>query len=108
MTEQKIQTCFEIEELQQLLKQSPDQFTIIDVRSRDEYAEKHIPGAINIPLVELENRSNELSKQSLIITACGKGGGRSAEAAEKLKQRGFTKAIFLCGGTFGWYDAIKQ
>ena len=42
MTEQKIQTCFEIEELQQLLKQAPDQFTIIDVRSRDEYAEKHL------------------------------------------------------------------
>lgn len=90
-----------------MLKQSPDLVTIIDVRSREEYAEKHIPGAINIPLSELESRSYKLSNQAIIITACGKGGGRSAEAAEKLKQWGFSKAIFLCGGTFAWYDVIK-
>jgi len=90
-----------------LLKQSPDQITIIDVRSPDEYTDKHIPGAINIPLAELENRSNELSKQAIIITACGKGGGRSAQSAELLKQLGFVKANFLCGGTFGWYDALQ-
>ena len=108
MPEQKITPCFRIADLQQLKKQSPDQVTIIDVRNPEEYAAKHISGAINIPLGELENRSNELSKQSLIITVCGKGGGRSAAAAEKLKQQGFTKAIFLCGGTFGWYDTIKQ
>ena len=87
---------------------SPDRFIIIDVRSKEEYAEKHIPGAINIPLGDLESRSKELSKQTLLITTCGKGGGRSAQAAEKLKQWGFIKAIFLCGGTFGWYDAIKH
>lgn len=108
MPEQKIAACFAIADLQQLIKQSPDQVTIIDVRNPEEFADKHIPGATNIPLGELESRSNELSKHALIITACGKGGGRSAEAAEKLKQQGFTKAIFLCGGTFGWYDAIKQ
>ncbi len=102
-----MQDCFAIEDLQQLLKQSPDQFILVDVRTPEEYAAKHIPVAINIPLSELDIRSNELSKQSLIITVCGKGGGRSAAAAEKLQQWGFTKAIFLCGGTFGWYDAIK-
>ena len=88
MQEQKTQECFALAELQQLMKQSPDQLTIIDVRNPEEYAEKHIPGAINIPLGELESRSNELSKQAIIITACGKGGGRSAEAAEILKQLG--------------------
>ncbi len=114
MPEQKMQepmaiSCFAPAALQQMMKQSsPDQFTIIDVRNPDEYAEKHIPGAINIPLGELESRSMGLSKQSIIITACGKGGGRSAQGAEKLKQRGFIKAIFLCGGTFGWYNAIEQ
>ena len=94
-------------DLQQLLKQSPDQLTIIDVRNPEEYADKHIPDAINIPLDELASRLNELSKQSLIITACGKGGGRSAQAAEHLQQIGFTNATFLCGGTFGWYDDYK-
>ena len=105
MPEQKTQDCFALTDLQQLIKQSPDQIIIIDVRSPEEYAEKHIPHAINIPLGELESHSNELSKQSLIITACGKGGGRSAQGAELLKRLGFIKAKFLCGGTFGWYDS---
>ncbi len=99
-----MQNCFAIDKLQQLLKQSPEGIIIVDVRSQEEYAEKHIPGAINIPLGELGIRSGELSKESIIITACGKGGGRSAEAAEKLKQLGFSKTIYLCGGTFGWYS----
>lgn len=90
------------------MKQSPpDQLTIIDVRNPEEYADKHIQGAINIPLDELGSRSGELLKQAIIITACGKGGGRSAEAAALLKQEGFVNARFLCGGTFGWYDIYK-
>jgi rhodanese-related sulfurtransferase len=106
MAEQKIQECLDPAALQQMMKQSSaDQFTIIDVRNPDEYAEKHIPGAINIPLSKLEIRSMGLSKQTLIITVCGKGGGRSAQAAEKLKQLGFVKAIFLCDGTFLWYES---
>ena len=113
MPEQKIQEpiaigCFAIEELQQLLEQSPDQVIIIDVRSPEEFAEKHIPGAINIPLSELESRSGELSRQTTIITACGKGGGRSAQGAELLKQSGFINANYLCGGTFGWYEALHK
>jgi rhodanese-related sulfurtransferase len=104
MEEQKMQKCFATEQLHLLLKQSPDKLTIIDVRSPEEFAEKHIPGAINIPLAELENRSKELSKERTIITACGKGGGRSEQGAELLKQLGFNNANYLCGGTFGWYE----
>lgn len=107
MQDQKIQACIAVEKLQQLLRQSTDAIIIIDVRNPEEYAEKHIPGAINIPLSKLESGIMELSKQTTIITACGKGGGRSAQAAQLLKQFGFIKANFLCGGTFGWYDAYK-
>lgn len=105
MQEQNIQDCFAIADLRQLIKRSPDLVTIIDVRSPEEYDEKHIPGAINIPLGELESRSNNLLKQSMIITICGKGGGRSAQAAGLLNQLGVINAKFLCGGTFGWYDS---
>jgi rhodanese-related sulfurtransferase len=108
MQGQKIQEpiaigCFALEQLQQLIKQSPDLVTIIDVRSPEEFTEKHIPGAINIPLSVLESRSKELSKETIIITACGKGGGRSAQGAELLKQLCLSNANYLCGGTFGWY-----
>jgi len=105
MQEQKVQNCFALAELQQIIKQSPELVTIIDVRSPEEYAEVHIPGAVNIPLTELEKHLNELSIQALIITACGKGGGRSAEAAYLLRERGFIYTDFLCGGTFGWFEA---
>ncbi len=105
MQELKVPECFAPADLQQLMKQSsPDRFTIIDVRNPKEYAAKHIPGAINFPLNKLENRTKILSKQTIIITACGKGGGRSAQAAELLQRMGFSNARFLCGGTFGWYD----
>ena len=90
--------------LQQLIKQLPEWVTIVDVRTHEEYAEKHIPGAINIPLSGLESSSDKLSRDKFIVTTCGKGGGRSEQAAEILNQIGFTKARFLCGGTTGWYQ----
>jgi rhodanese-related sulfurtransferase len=104
MQEKKIQECFAIEQLQRLIKQSFDQLIIIDVRNPEEFTEKHIPGSINIPLSELERRSKELSKIAIIITVCGKGGGRSAQGAGLLKQLGFNNINYLCGGTFGWYE----
>ena len=76
---------------------------IIDVRNLDEYNEKHIPSAISIPLDRLEEIAGAFGKSKLYVTACGKGGGRSAEGAVKLQGLGFD-AIYLCGGTFGWFD----
>jgi rhodanese-related sulfurtransferase len=101
---QTIQECFAIKQLKKLLKRSPEKVVIIDVRNPDEFAEKHIPGAINIPLNELEVHTNEFSKDAMIFTTCGKGGGRSAYGAEILRQLGFSNAAFVCGGTFGWYE----
>ena len=93
------------QEQKKLLKQSsPDLLTIIDVRSPEEYAEKHIPGAINIPLSALETRSKQFSKEAIIVTVCGKGGGRSALGAEVLKRIGFINPLFLCGGTLDWFE----
>lgn len=107
MQEQKVQNCFAQAELQQVIKQSPEQVTIIDVRSPEEYAAMHLPGAVNIPVTELEKHSSELSKQAVIITACGKGGGRSDDAASMLREMGFSHANFLCGGTFGFFEATS-
>ncbi|MDO8366906.1 MAG: rhodanese-like domain-containing protein [Saprospiraceae bacterium] len=76
---------------------------IIDVRSPEEFAEKHISEAINIPLDELEHFLSKLDKSLFFVTACGKGGGRSSKGAEILREGGF-RAAWLCGGTFGWFD----
>ena len=38
----------------------------------------------------------------LVVTACGKGGGRSDRAAEQLRAMGFASVRPLCGGTQAW------
>jgi rhodanese-related sulfurtransferase len=96
--------CFAIAELRQVLKQLPDKIIVIDVRNPDEFMNMHIPGAINIPLSEIQNHLPELPKQKQIITACGKGGGRSEQAATLLKENGFENTTWLCGGTNGWFS----
>jgi rhodanese-related sulfurtransferase len=104
MHQQKIQECYSIKQLKKIMKKFPEKVIIIDVRNSDEFSEKHIPEAINIPLIELEDRSKELSKEAMIFTVCGKGGGRSVRGAELLRQLGFSYAAYLCGGTFSWYE----
>ena len=42
----------------------------VDVRDASAYAEAHIPGALSIPLAELETRLNELDPNQWIITYC--------------------------------------
>lgn len=42
----------------------------VDVRSESAYAESHIPGALSIPLAELESRLDELNPDQWIITYC--------------------------------------
>jgi len=46
------------------------QAVIVDVRDAESYASKHIAGAINIPLGELEARLKELDPNEWIITYC--------------------------------------
>ncbi|MBK8496649.1 MAG: rhodanese-like domain-containing protein [Chitinophagaceae bacterium] len=106
MQDLETQACFAIKDLRALQAQAAEQLTIIDVRNPDEYAALHIPGAINIPLPELEIRSKELSKKNMIVTACGKGGGRSAQGAAVLKQIGFNRANYFVRRHFGWFEVL--
>ena len=104
MQDQPIQPCFAITELQRYLLQSPDDIMVIDVRSQEEYNDRHIPVAVNIPLSELKDQSKKFPKNKLIVTTCGKGGGRSAQGAAILQQEGFINVSYLCGGVLGWFD----
>jgi rhodanese-related sulfurtransferase len=77
---------------------------IIDVRSRDEFTQSHVDGAINIPIDELPDEVDRLRSAGHVITVCGKGGGRSATAAQLLRDRGIERAWWLCGGTDAWRE----
>jgi rhodanese-related sulfurtransferase len=62
--------------------------TIIDVRSKAEYASGHIKGSINIPLDTLQNNLSKISKNKPVITCCASG-MRSASAKGLLQNNGF-------------------
>ncbi|HEU5249244.1 MAG TPA: rhodanese-like domain-containing protein [Thermoanaerobaculia bacterium] len=81
---------------------------IVDVRSPTEFAAGHVDGAVNIPLDVLEARAPEIPRDALVVTVCGKGGGRSAQAADLLRARGFASARSLCGGTEAWLARAAQ
>ncbi|WP_029149558.1 rhodanese-like domain-containing protein [Microbacterium indicum] len=74
---------------------------LIDVREEWEYAEGHVPGAINIPLGDLGGRLDELPAEFNVIC---KLGGRSAQAVNALDQRGYD-ATNVAGGTDAWIQA---
>ncbi len=92
--------CMEVEEVKTAILKH-EKIQIVDVRSKEEYDQNHIPEAINITLADLRERVGKLDKQAQIITVCGKGGGRSSAGAKLLKEFGFN-AIWLCGGTNKW------
>ena len=89
---------------------------IVDVREPDEFAEGHIPGAVNIPrgLLEFEvdghpavafRTAVALSHRERPVVLYCLSGGRSALAAEALQRLGFVAPVSLAGGILGWSDA---
>lgn len=81
---------------------------VIDVREPEEFESGHVEGAINIPVDKLRERIMEIKHRGLVVTACGKGGGRSDRAAQLLRDAGFKDAKALCGGTNAWFDYTKD
>ena len=79
--------------------------TVLDVRPSDEFALGHLPGAVNIPLAELERRLAELPRKVEIVAYCrGPYCVLSFEAVAALRTRGF-KARRLEDGLPEWRAA---
>jgi rhodanese-related sulfurtransferase len=69
---------------------------VIDVRETSEIKESGaIPGAIHIPIGQIEKRIDEIPKNTEVVCYCG-GGGRASRAAEALVKAGY-KTVFFCG-----------
>lgn len=78
---------------------------ILDVRTEEEYAQGHIPGAILIPDYEIETKAEEVltDKDQMILVYC-RSGRRSKNAAQVLLELGYTD-IREFGGIIDWpYD----
>jgi phage shock protein E len=76
----------------------------LDVRTPEEYAAGHIPGVVLIPLDELPNRLDEVPKDKTIVVTC-RSGNRSAQAADILRQAGYTDVHNMVGGITAWEQA---
>lgn len=93
---------------QQLLQVKQD-VVVVDVRSPEEYAEGHVPGAINLPhdrinefLTQLEN-----DKSSSLVLYC-RSGRRAKLAANELQKLGFGNISLLEGDMLGWQEQGLQ
>ena len=77
-------------------------YIILDVRTPQEYNEKHIPGAINIAneSIGTEDISALQDNDQLILVYC-RSGNRSKQASEKLVKLGYTNIIEI-GGINSW------
>lgn len=73
------------EQLESVIEE--DNYIVVDVRTKEEYENAHVKGAINIPYDTIDENT-DLDKAKTIIVYC-QSGGRSAKAKETLKNLGF-------------------
>jgi rhodanese-related sulfurtransferase len=79
---------------------------VLDVRAPAEYAEGHVPGAINVPHDQVESRLAELERfrDREVVVYC-RSGRRAGLAAEVLQRHGFGRLVHLQGDMPGWAAA---
>lgn len=80
---------------------------IIDLREKDDFKNRHILGARNLPYSQLKQRMNELRKD-IPIYLYEENKMLSLRAGLKLKQNGFTDIYYLKDGFSNWDGRIKS
>ena len=87
------------------IEQKDASLIVLDVRTPEEYAAGHIPGAINIPYTHLPARISELPDASSkdIVIYCTIG-VRAGYGAERLRENGFTRLLHLDGDMKAWQE----
>ena len=78
--------------------------SVIDVRTPDEYASGHIPGAVNIPFDQVAQRIGELETPQGVVLYCMIG-PRARKGESALLAAGYEKVFHLEGGLAAWQAA---
>jgi rhodanese-related sulfurtransferase len=96
-----------VHELKRALEDPQLGIQVLDVREPDEHRIARINGARLVPLSTLPERFAELDPSQLYYLHC-KAGGRSMNALEFLRQRGFKYLKSVKGGITAWSDEIDR
>jgi phage shock protein E len=88
---------------------SADAPLLLDVRTPEEFAQGHIPGATLVPIQQLESRLGELAtyEQRGVVAYC-EVGGRARKAAELLRAHGFSNVRLLDGSMKRWREERRE
>ena len=91
---------------EQLLAADKQEWLILDVRTAEEYAEGHVPGAINIAHSALASRIEEIKSYSdkPVVVYC-RSGYRAGLAGDILQEANFSDVRHLDGDITGWRKA---
>ncbi len=96
------------QETAQKMLEADDGHVLVDVRRQDEYDSGHIPGAILIPNETITTERPEvLADPDQIILVYCRSGNRSAQAAQKLADLGYTR-VYDFGGISTWSGEIVK
>jgi len=76
---------------------------LVDVRSGSEFASGHIPGAVNIPMDQIEARLDDLGRDLPIVLICQ--AGKRAQMTASLLEPCQRQVSVLEGGTKAWIEA---
>ncbi len=102
----KNKNSISMKEAEKELQQDPS-IVLVDVRSRQEYREGHIPNSWNIPLDQIKLIQEKIrDKNSRLFVYC-LSGGRSATACMYLEKMGYTDVTNI-GGISKWTGEIER
>jgi phage shock protein E len=90
--------------LVQMQADKGSQVFVLDVRTPKEFAEGHVPGAVNIPYDQVAAHLGVIPKDDEIVLYCHSG-RRAGLAAETLAANGYRKLAHLEGDMTGWQKA---
>ena len=92
-----------------LLDSPPPNALLLDVRTPEEFAKGHVPGAINIPYDALPARLGELEggKDRAVVVYC-ESGRRAGKAESTLAENGYTNLHHLEGDMKAWRAAGRE
>lgn len=101
-------SSLDINQFESKLKSAGANAQLVDVRTSDEFNKDHLKGAVNYDIYEsnFETNLNKLDKNKPVFVYCYSG-GRSSQAANTLKKKGFKTVYDMSEGFKKWKDSGK-